>query len=166
MFQTRTKRISALITLFALTALPLTAQAQVNADVPPTPAAQTQSVAPIYASDNKANFLQEEYYDELRFEAKAKLSETQVLEKLQAAQNEAGALMGDLEAATDSLQDRLSPVGQSIKSSVKAKLPGIGLLHFGDRTFSVFGLILMMSFALVLLLMSLANPTSRLGGRH
>ena len=68
--------------------------------------------------------------------------------------------------ATDSLQDRVSPAGKSLKASLKDKFPGKGLVQFGDRTVSVYGLILIMAFAFVLLLMSLAKPTSRLGGRH
>jgi len=52
------------------------------------------------------------------------------------------------------------------KASIMNKLPGKGLVQIGDRTVSVYGLILILAFALVLLLMSLAKPSSRLGGRH
>jgi len=68
--------------------------------------------------------------------------------------------------ATDSLQDQVAPAGRSLKATLLNKLPGKGLVQIGDRTVSVYGLILIMAFAFVLLLMSLAKPTSRLGGRH
>lgn len=72
----------------------------------------------------------------------------------------------DVAAATDQLQDKVTPAGRGFKASLKNSLPGKGLVQIGDRTVSVYGLILIMAFGLVLLLMSLAKPTSRLGGRH
>jgi hypothetical protein len=72
----------------------------------------------------------------------------------------------DIARATDRFQDRVKPAGRGMKSTLMDKLPGKGLVQFGDRTFSVYGLILIMAFGLVLLLMSVASPTSRLGGRH
>jgi len=68
--------------------------------------------------------------------------------------------------ATDNLQNNVSPAGQSLKAILKDKFPGKGLVQLGDRRVSVYGLILIMAFGLVLLLMSLAKPSSRLGGRH
>jgi len=67
---------------------------------------------------------------------------------------------------TDRLQDRLKPSGQALSNTIKDKLPGKGLVQFADREMSVFGLILIFAFGFVLLLMSLASPASRLGGRH
>ena len=72
----------------------------------------------------------------------------------------------DMAQATDRLQDQVKPAGRSIKSNLKDKLPGKALVQLGDRTVSVYGLILILAFGLVLLLMSLSRPTSRLGGRH
>jgi len=68
--------------------------------------------------------------------------------------------------ATDRLQERVAPTGRSWKTKLQDKFPGSGLVQLGDRKVSVYGLILIMAFMLVLLLMSLAKPTSRLGGRH
>jgi len=75
-------------------------------------------------------------------------------------------VFNEMAQKTDRLQDRMRPAGRSIKTSVSDKIPGKGLIELGDRTISVYGLILIMAFGLVLLLMSLAKPTSRLGGRH
>jgi len=71
-----------------------------------------------------------------------------------------------LSTATDRLQDQVKPAGRSMRDTLKDKLPGKGLVQIGDRTVSVFGLMLMLAFGLVLILMSLASPKSRLGGRH
>lgn len=68
--------------------------------------------------------------------------------------------------ATDRFQTQVKPAGRSMKAAILDKFPGKGLVQFGDRTFSVYGLMLMLAFGLVLLLMSLAKPASRLGGRH
>jgi len=75
-------------------------------------------------------------------------------------------IFNEMAQKTDRLQDRVKPAGRSIKTAVGDKIPGKGLIQLGDRTVSVYGLILIMAFGLVLLLMSLAKPTSRLGGRH
>lgn len=144
MFQTRTGQISAILFSLALSALPMTATA--NAPVAPT--AQSQ-------------FKQAEFaFDELRFETKAKISETQKWVDVQTAK------LDNLENAADKLQDRLSPARWELKTYLKTKLPETNIIHHGDRVFSVYGLILMMSFALVILLMGLSTPVSRLGGRH
>ena len=74
-------------------------------------------------------------------------------------------VMNDVARATDRLQDQVKPAGRSMKTSLKDKMPGKGLVQVGDRTMSVYGLMLMLAFGLVLLLMSLAGPKSRLGRR-
>ena len=74
--------------------------------------------------------------------------------------------LDDIARATDRLQDRATPIGRSLKSTLKDKMPGKGLVQLGDRTVSAFGLMLMLAFGFVLLLMSLSGPASRLGGRH
>ena len=141
MFHTRTRLVLATISLFALSALPIQASAQAS-NGPIAPNAQAQSIAP-----NSA-------FSELHHEAKVKVLETQMW-------------MADLERSTERLQERVAPIGHSLKKSLKSKFTkGGALLKFGDRTFSVYGLILMMAFAFVLFLMGLSNPTSRLGGRH
>lgn len=70
----------------------------------------------------------------------------------------------EIAQATDRLQDRVTPAGRSTKVSLKRK--GVGLIQIGERTVSVYGMLLIMAFAIVLLMMSLARPSSRLGGRH
>jgi len=75
-------------------------------------------------------------------------------------------IFNEMAQKTDRLQDRVTPAGRGIKAAVSNKIPGKGLIELGDRTVSVYGLLLIMAFGLVLLLMSLAKPTSRLGGRH
>lgn len=74
--------------------------------------------------------------------------------------------LDEVSQATDRVQERVSPAGRSLKASLTNKLPGKGLVQIGDRTVSVYGLILIMAFGFLLLLMSLARPASRLGGRH
>lgn len=75
-------------------------------------------------------------------------------------------VLDDVARATDRFQDSVEPAGSSMKESLRDRLPGKGLVQIGDRTVSAYGLMLIMAFALVLLLMSLAKPSSRLGGRH
>ncbi len=72
----------------------------------------------------------------------------------------------DIAKMTDRLQDQVRPVGHSLRNSVNQNLPGKRLVQLGDRTVSVYGLMLIIALALVLLLMSVAGPSSRLGGRH
>jgi len=141
MFHIRTRQISATVLLFALSALPMQASAQAAANAPIVPAAQAQSSA------IKASF------SELKHETKSMLSETKFW-------------VADIEKSVERVQDNVAPAGHSLKKSLKSKTPGLGLVQFADRTFSVFGLILMMSFSLVVFLMGLSNPMSRTGGRH
>ena len=137
MFHIRTKQILATLSICALSALPI--QAHANEAAAPVIQAQV-------AGQNTT-------FSDLKHEAKAMVSETKYF-------------VADLEKATDRLQDRVSPAGQTLKTSLKTKLPGASLLRFADRTFTVFGLMLMMSFAFVVFLLSLSSPMSRTGGRH
>jgi len=155
MFHNRTGQISALLMLFALTS-PMAVQAYEL----PVPAAQTQPVV-----DTKSNPSYAQSIDAVKFETWAKVSETKQWVKDQPVRKEVGALLDDLEQATDKLQDKVAPAGHSMKTTLK-KLPGKGLAQLGDRTVTVYGLILMMAFGLVVFLLGLSNPMSRLGGRH
>ena len=74
--------------------------------------------------------------------------------------------LNDVAQATDQFQDSVKPAGRGLRTSLRDNLPGKGLVQLGDRTVSVYGLILIMAFALVLLLMSLASPSSRTGNRQ
>jgi len=105
-------------------------------------------------------------FEDVRREAQLKWGATKRWFKSKSQAVSEMRTLEDVARATDRLQDRVKPAGQGLKATFKDKLPGKGLVQLGDRTFSVYGLILIMAFSLVLLLMSLASPTSRLGGRH
>jgi len=155
MFQTRTGQTLAILSLLALSALPMKASASANE--PSAPIIQAQSAALSSTHDTKPDFLSEQTLDALRHETKVKFSETTHWVKTQA----------DLiEDAADRVQTRVAPAGEVLRTSFKTKIPGASLAHWADRTFSAFGLLLMMAFAFVVLLMGLSSPMSRLGGRH
>lgn len=105
-------------------------------------------------------------FQDLRRNTKSKWSATKIWFQTKVDGLRDMKTLEDAARATDRLQDRVTPAGRSAKASLKSKLPGKGLVQLGDRTVSVYGLIMIMAFALVLLLMSLASPASRLGGRH
>ncbi len=46
------------------------------------------------------------------------------------------------------------------------KIPGKGVVKFADKTYSVFGVLLILTFLIVVIMMSMSSPRSRLGGRH
>lgn len=104
--------------------------------------------------------------DALMLESKAKTWEARQWVKSKAGEHNFRGIIDEIEIATDRLQDNVTPYGTSLKTSIKANMPGKSFLQNSDRRYSVYGLLLIMSFATVLLLMSLANPSSRLGGRH
>ena len=74
--------------------------------------------------------------------------------------------LDEVAKTTNQLQDEVKPLRRTLKAAIWDKLPGKGVVQIGDRTVSVYGLILIIAFGLVLLLMSLASPSSRLGKRH
>jgi hypothetical protein len=104
--------------------------------------------------------------EDIRRETKAKWFATKRWVKAKTSHMSNMRTWDDMARATDRLQDSVQPAGQVAKSTLKDKLPGKGLVQIGDRTVSVYGLMLILAFGFVLLLMSLARPTSRLGGRH
>ena len=67
---------------------------------------------------------------------------------------------------TDRSHVRVGPTNEAIKSTLKDKLPGKGLVQIGDRTVSLYALLLLFAFGFILLLMSLARPVSRKGERQ
>jgi len=105
-------------------------------------------------------------FQDLRRVTKAKWNDVRTWVKTKANDVSEMRSLKDMARATDQLQDRVQPAGRSMKATLMDKIPGKGLVQLGDRTVSVYGLILIMAFGLVLLLMSLASPASRLGGRH
>ena len=105
-------------------------------------------------------------FQDVRRETKEKWSDTKRWIKTKTQKLSDMQTLDNVARATDRLQDRVKPAGRNMKATLKDKLPGKGLVQLGDRMVSVYGLMLMLAFGLVLLLMSLAGPTSRLGGRH
>lgn len=148
MFHKYTGRIAATLMLLSVSAQPLLSSA---------------TEAQLNAPDA---LLPEMSFADIRTETKAKISDTQTWIKDHTPEYDVKGAMRDLEIKVDRFQDEVKPAGRSMKAALKGKLPAKGLIALGDKTVSVFGLILMMSFALVLLLMGLASPASRLGGRH
>ena len=160
MFQTRTSRISAALLLIAFSAQPMAAHADQPA--PQTVPAQAQAQSKAQTQDHSLAYS----LDALRDETKIKLSETQEWVKDTGIQRKIKTAANEVEYAVDELQDSVTPAGRSLKAKIKKGLPGSALARLADRTVTVFGLILMLSFALVVFLMGIANPMSRLGGRH
>ena len=74
--------------------------------------------------------------------------------------------LNEITKAKENLHDQTKPAGRTLKTVILDKLPAKGLVQIGDRNVSVYGLMLIFALSLVLLLMSLASPKSRLGGRH
>ena len=162
MFHSRIGLLTVAATLFCLAVQPINSYAS-EAE---RPAVQVQSQPAHVAAKKKTALLKDVSLADIRRTTRTKISDTQKWVKDNTAIESAKSLMQDMERAADRLQDRVSPVGRIIKKSVKRNLPGKGMAERGDRTFSVYGLLLMMAFGLVFLFMSFAGPASRLGGRH
>lgn len=162
MFHLRTGLITAIATLLTLTVIPN----QAYANGPAQPIAVTQIEASSIAQTPKVASVKHMSFDDFRFETRSKLTQTRQWVKEKKRQHNYHGYMNDLERSVDGLQNKAAPLRSAIKSSFKSKTPGLGLVHLGDRTVSMYGMILMMAFAFVLLLMSLSTPSSRLGGRH
>ena len=105
-------------------------------------------------------------FDAFRRDAKSKWFGTKRWVKTKTHDIQNTQTLDNVARATDRFQDRVQPAGSSMKASLRDKLPGKGLVQLGDRQVSAFGLLLIMASVFVLLLMSLAKPSSRLGGRH
>ena len=158
MFHIRTSLITGIVTLLCLTAQPTSSYA----NGPTSPAAQAQTQPTYMASEKK---LTDMSMSEIRQSSRTKLSGTKQWVKDQPAVEGFKGFVEDMGQATDNLQDSAAPLGRSIKSSINASLPGQTLAQKADKTFSVFGLLLMLAFGLVVLLMSFSGPMSRIGGR-
>lgn len=163
MFHIRTGLIAGIVTLLCVTAQPTPSYA----NGPTSPAAQTLIQTQVEPTSEAAH---NKYTDmsllELRQETRTKLSESKQWVKDQPAVEGFKGLVKDMGQATDDFQTRTAPLGNSIKASFETSLPGKSLAQQGDKTFSVFGLILILAFAFVFLMMGFSGPASRLGGRH
>ena len=167
MFHTQTKKLAIFAIALGLTLTPATS----FADKPLTPGqttfAQSSNLAtPQVETQVTASALKDISFRSIRSKTKEKVFHTRVWMKNQKAPQDLKYIIGNMEKTTDSLQDQLAPVGRSIKSFAIQNTPGKDLVQRGDRTFTMFGLLLMMAFGLVFFTMNLANPESRLGGRH
>ena len=159
MFHKRSGQIPAILLLISVSSQPLIAHAGESAAlvVPDTSVSADQSIAP-----RVKNFS----LDALRHDTKVTLSKTQRWVKDKTHRPDYENPVKILEVKIDRFQDRVKPAGRNMKASLQSHIPGQGLAQTGDRMFSVFGLLLMAAFGTVVLLMSLASPMSRLGGRH
>lgn len=162
MFHKRKGQLAAILMLLSVSAQPMISHA-------------SEPIAPVTLSDLKAqpsvkgdllSPLKDFSFDEFRHETRGKISETRRWIKNQETPQSYKTVVRDLDIKIDRFQDRVKPAGRSLKTSLKSRLPGKGLVYLGDRKVSVYGLLLMMAFAFVLLMLGLSNATSRLGGRH
>ena len=74
--------------------------------------------------------------------------------------------LNEVTKTKENLGNQTKPASRTLKSVILDKLPAKGLVQIGERNVSIYGLILIFALSLVLLLMSLTSPKSRLGGRH
>ncbi len=73
----------------------------------------------------------------------------------------------EFEQSISRFQDRLRPYGSQIKAKLKLdQLPEMKALQWGGQTISAPALMLLLGFAVFLILMGLARPLLRKGGRH
>lgn len=167
MFQKRTGHLAAILIGLSFCAQPITSFANDGAAPDVVPQA---TYSPGFKEDKSsliADISFEDFqFDVLRQDAKVKIGETQDWVKDKTPVEAIAGSIQTLEIKVDRLQDQVKPAGRSIKATIKNKFPGKGLIQLGDRKVSVYGLMLMMAFGIVLFLMSAANPASRLGGRH
>jgi len=147
----------------AIIALGLSAQPTISHATVPVPPASAEAAAPPNAGSQGLDGFS---FEAFRRNSKAKLSSTQGWVNDQTRQRDFSEPFQTLERKIDRLQDQVKPAGRSLKRAAKQHMPGKRLIQQGDRTFSVYGLLLMLAFGTVFLVMSLSSPASRLGGRH
>ena len=162
MFQKRTSQIAAIAALLCLTTMSTASYAE----GPVAPAAQAQSVKSSHSLATKISSVKDMSLVDIRRETKTKMSETRQWVKDTKVEQNIEFLMNDLGQATDKLQDKVAPAGNVLKSFIRKNLPGKKLVEAGDRPVSFYGILLIISFGIVVFLMSISGPTSRLGGRH
>jgi len=160
MFHKRKGQIAAMIILLGGTAQPILSYA----DESPTPVVIMEPDRSPNSGTTEKSIFKDFSLEEFRSESKKKLWETQlwIEAKTEGKENPIKALGVKI----DRLQDQVKPAGQSLKSSLKKRMPGRQVAHTADQTISVYGILLVMAFAIVFFLMALSSPTSRLGGRH
>ena len=163
MFHNRTGRVAALILLLSVSAQPITTYAAEGA---PPPAATQSHQAPTL-KDTVSTKVEEFSLEQLRRDTKAKISDTQQwVSDRNMVEIDLKTPLQTLDTKIDRLQDDMKPAGASLKKSLKNMVPDQGLVNMGGRKVSVWAIIMVLAFGLVLFLMSASGPTSRLGGRH
>ena len=153
MFQISTKPIAALSLGVSLLCLPMGSFA-------------AKAAAPAQSAQVSQPAAQSPTFQDIRRSTKAKVSETRSWVKNHDAPKEIKYFIDDMEKATAQLQDQVSPVGNSIKSFVKKKLPGKSVAHSADKSLTVFGILLILAFAFTLFGLNSVKSESRTGGRH
>jgi len=162
MFQTYTRPFAAMSVSLCLILLPATSYAGEQS----VSVKQTEITLSDTTAQTQTSRLKDISFRDIRHETKTKFTKTKRWVKAKKIDRNIDNFVDDVEKATNRLQKQVSPAGRSIKSFFGDKIPGKTLVERGDRTVTVYGLILIMAFCFVLLMMGLANPSSRLGGRH
>ena len=162
MFHKHLKSAAAIVAALSLYLLPAASSAKdASSQAQPKPV-QTQQAT----SGTQDTRLTDMSFQDVRRGTKAKISSSRSWAKNQQVPQDIKYFIKDVAVATDRFQDRVSPAGRSIKSFVSKKMPGKRLAHQGDRSLTVYGVLLMMALAFVFVFMNLASPESRTGGRH
>ncbi len=157
MFHDHTNKLAAIAIGLGLILTPATSFADEKTLPPETSKIETQANYPV---------LKDASFQDMRKDADQKIFEARVWIKNHKAPQNLKNIVKDMEQATDRLQSKVAPAGRSIKSFASQNMPGKGIAQRGDRTYTVFGIILMMAFGFVFIVMNLSNPESRTGGRH
>lgn len=157
MFHDHTNKLAAIAIGLGLILTPAISFADEKTLPPETSKIETQANYPV---------LKDASFQDMRKDADQKIFEARVWIKNHKAPQNLKNIVKDMEQATDRLQSKVAPAGRSIKSFASQNMPGKGIAQRGDRTYTVFGIILMMAFGFVFIVMNLSNPESRTGGRH
>ena len=162
MFHKPKGQLAAVILLLSVSSQPIMSYASAPAALAVAAQPGSAPIAATKTTPHAANFSLEG----LRQETKTKLSETKGWVKDKTFRHDYENPIKTLETKIDRFQDQVTPAGRSLRTAIKQRMPGKSIVEKGDRRFSIYGLLLIAAFSLVFLLMSLSNPTSRLGGRH
>ena len=162
MFQKRTGQIAAITGSLCLTL----ASTSGYAEAPNSPFSQAQPVQIEVPASKTLSQVKVMSLADIRFETKSKLSDARQWVKDQKIEQNFDYMMADVETVRDRVQEQAAPVRNALTSFTRNKLPGHDLVAAGDRAVSVYGILLILAFGIVVFLMSAASPASRLGGRH
>ena len=162
MFQKRTGPIAAITASLCLTLVSTSSYAEASSSTF-NQAERVQVEAPDSTTLSQVKAMS---LADIRFETKSKLSDARQWVKDQKIEQNFDYMMADVETVRDRVQEKAAPVRNALISFTRNKLPGHDLVAAGDRAVSVYGILLILAFGIVVFLMSAASPASRLGGRH